>query len=369
MKIVYASLIVLISSVFIAQKTWSEQPKSEATMSVYQEKLNSLRDWQKTLLENKNQGNEDSKDLIKSMPLTLEDIQSAIQVYQSHSSSAEGLDALQLVYFSSRIAKGAPQEVALEHSAEARNLVLEHHADNPNTLNIFRSVTFEQDGISFLEAAFKKSASREVQKGIAEALIASVASPVTMYLPDDEKQEKIAIGTKYAQLYLDELTTDKNSEQAKRAKGFLFYNRELGVGHTIPDMMFSNLDGDIEQVSDYAGKVLLIDFWATWCKPCVASIPHIDKMNSELDQNTFQMISVSADQTAEDVIDFRDEKHAMPWVNWIATPESGIIDNLGISAFPTYLVIDPSGVILMKSHNFDDVEPLIRKLVTEAKHT
>jgi len=54
----------------------------------------------------------------------------------------------------------------------------------------------------------------------------------------------------------------------------------LKVGEVFPDFAFTDLEGRSHKLSDYAGKPVLLDFWATWCKPCMADLPKLDALHA-----------------------------------------------------------------------------------------
>src|SRR5262249_45278525 len=93
------------------------------------------------------------------------------------------------------------------------------------------------------------------------------------------------------------------------------------------------------------------DFWATWCGPCRATIPHSRALAARLKEKPFVLVSISADEEPKKVQDFL-KKNPMPWTHWFNGPEGGAIDDWEIDGFPTIIVVDARGVIRFK----DDVE-------------
>ena len=87
------------------------------------------------------------------------------------------------------------------------------------------------------------------------------------------------------------------------------------VGSTLPEWTGRRLDGTEEPLSAYRGRVLLIDFWATWCAPCIDALPELREMVADLPADRFALLAVSVDEELETVTEFM-EREAMPWYNW-----------------------------------------------------
>ena len=121
--------------------------------------------------------------------------------------------------------------------------------------------------------------------------------------------------------------------------------RHATVGGTLPELIGRQLDGTEEPLSAYRGRVVLIDFWATWCVPCIAALPELRDLVAELPDDRFALLAVSVDQELATVTDFM-ASEPMPWPNWHAGLRSDIERQLAVRAFPTYLLADEEGVIL-----------------------
>lgn len=121
--------------------------------------------------------------------------------------------------------------------------------------------------------------------------------------------------------------------------------RHATVGGTLPELIGRQLDGTEEPLSAYRGRVVLIDFWATWCVPCIAALPELRDLVAELPADRFALLAVSVDQELATVTDFM-ANEPMPWPNWHAGLRSDVERRLAVRAFPTYLLADEEGVIL-----------------------
>ena len=129
----------------------------------------------------------------------------------------------------------------------------------------------------------------------------------------------------------------------------LFRIRHATAGGTLPAASGERLDGAEETLAAYAGKVVLIDFWATWCAPCVAALPELRDLVEELPRERFAILSISVDAERETVVDFQADQ-PMPWANWHVGDRSGIAKAWDVRGFPTYILVDEQGTILGRTN-------------------
>ena len=107
-----------------------------------------------------------------------------------------------------------------------------------------------------------------------------------------------------------------------------------------PEFSGTALSGKEVSLKDYRGKLVLVDFWGTWCKPCVAELPKLKKLHDVLQAHGFEIVGVAMDNK-KDLEKFT-EKTELPWEN-IIDGDGEICDKYGIQAFPTTLLIDKEG--------------------------
>ncbi len=119
------------------------------------------------------------------------------------------------------------------------------------------------------------------------------------------------------------------------------------AGGTLPEVMGTRLDGVEESLSDYRGRIVLIDFWATWCKPCVVALPRLRELVAKLPPDRFAILAVSVDEDLGTVTRFIEDE-PMPWTNWHAGKGSDFGRLLRIRGYPTYLLVDEQGKILTR---------------------
>lgn len=138
----------------------------------------------------------------------------------------------------------------------------------------------------------------------------------------------------------------------------------LAEGDPAPDFEMEALEGDAFRLADEVGKVVVLNFWATWCAPCRVEIPDLVEMQSELVDDGVRFVGISLDLDSDEVIlDFAE--HA--GINYPVIVDDGSISEIfgGVYALPTTFVIDRDGIIRRRKTGIeskDSLMPLLRDL-------
>jgi peroxiredoxin len=120
------------------------------------------------------------------------------------------------------------------------------------------------------------------------------------------------------------------------------------AGDPAPDFDVTTLEGKTLRLKDLRGKFVLLDFWATWCPPCVASIPQLQAVYEQFkDDKRFVMLGLSLDDDKDILGKFlKDNKLSWPQVRLGGSRNSDLCLQYGVSGAPSYLLIGPDGKIL-----------------------
>lgn len=136
------------------------------------------------------------------------------------------------------------------------------------------------------------------------------------------------------------------------------------VGHKAPDFKFTTMNGKTIELADFKGKVVLLCFWAIWCRPCVASTPALKRFYEDMSQyNDFEMISISLDDT-EQAARKHIREHNLSWPQGCVGLNSKIAAEYGIeNRAPFYFLIDPDGKIISTRGNLKMLAAKIEEVV------
>jgi peroxiredoxin len=137
-----------------------------------------------------------------------------------------------------------------------------------------------------------------------------------------------------------------------------------------PDFSLTTADGEFVSLEDLRGKVVLLDFWGTWCPPCVASVPAVRDLQRRFQKEPqFKMISVSSDGDEAKWRGFID-KNQMVWTQYLDR-DHHVQRAFGVHEFPTYILIDAEGIVRYREptsswEHTGDLPDAIKKYLKQA---
>jgi len=141
----------------------------------------------------------------------------------------------------------------------------------------------------------------------------------------------------------------------------------LARARMAPAFAVTTLDGQHVSLDDLQGKVVLLDFWATWCGPCREALPHIREIAKKLQGQPLVILSVSLDSDREKWKDFV-AKNDMTWLNYCDGGFTGPIAKLfAVEAIPHTFTIDSDGVLQDEHIGDASIEGRLKKLVASAR--
>ena len=135
------------------------------------------------------------------------------------------------------------------------------------------------------------------------------------------------------------------------------------IGQQAIDFAVEDLKGNPLSLEQFRGKVVLLDFWATWCPPCVAEIPNLKNTYAKYKNQGFQIVGISRDRSKSTLEKFIEEE-GLAWPNYYdgSARVSGMYQ---VRSFPTTFLIDGEGIIRKANLRGSSLERAVAQLVKE----
>ena len=161
--------------------------------------------------------------------------------------------------------------------------------------------------------------------------------------------------TKPGKAIKENLDKSKKQTQAKES---------IKIGAVAPDFKAPNPEGKVISLKESLGKVTLIDFWASWCKPCRAENPNVVAIYNELHSKGLNIISVSLD---DDAAKWKEAiaKDKLVWnqISNLKEKKDNIAEQYGVMQIPTTYLLDVSGKIVAKDLRGEELKAKIKELL------
>jgi thiol-disulfide isomerase/thioredoxin len=128
----------------------------------------------------------------------------------------------------------------------------------------------------------------------------------------------------------------------------------VNEGEKAPDFTLPAIDGSPAQLrlSDYRGKVVLVDFWATWCAPCIRALPELEELSRRMAGQPFTIVGVNTDADDLRLRAFL-ARHPASWPQARDRAARTAKEVFGVRGYPTYLVLDREGRVVRKLEGWD----------------
>lgn len=170
------------------------------------------------------------------------------------------------------------------------------------------------------------------------------------------KLERLSLGCRYKkdypfrkeaiELYNRLTQQQKESTLGKVITTNIFPPQIVKEGDMLADADLYDLQGKLHQLSEFKGKMMLLDFWSSACGPCIMSIPELKEV-SDIYKDRLHLISISEDP--KETWKKASEKHNISWINLNDLQfDNGILQKYDVRGIPSYVIISPEGKIMQK---------------------
>jgi len=167
---------------------------------------------------------------------------------------------------------------------------------------------------------------------------------------EDEIYKIIGVNTNNNTLVLEKVDLPKNQ----------LFSTQIGYKtHPFQEEEFTKKT--VISLEDFKGKYVLLDFWAEWCAPCIAKLPHLKELYSKTDRTKFEIIGIAAHSTPNGIKRLI-EQHEIGWSQILS---NDIVGMYGITSFPTTILLDTEGIIVAKNMSGKELEEKILSLIRD----
>ena len=245
----------------------------------------------------------------------------------------------------------------------ARDMTAQASTDEEKAVAHFRLASaLQRDGMNnrkntkcFADSCVELRAALDAKPGLAMAHYSLGVSLAHLYRDEDARREFTT--------FLDQ---DKSSPDLHDRATRYLENIELARARMAPPFSLVTLDGQHVSLDGLAGKVVLIDFWATWCGPCREALPRIQRLAKKFEGQPLVVLSISLDKDEDKWRDFIG-KNGMTWLQYRDGGFGGrIASQFGVTAIPATFTIDADGVLEDQRVGDASIEGKIKKLVAGA---
>ena len=194
-----------------------------------------------------------------------------------------------------------------------------------------------------------------------------LAMQMNVFSPYENAEEAIAVWQALAEKFDKDFVATYIAPELERIE--LVHTRTLNnealvPGQRVPEFTLASLEGEDVAIYDLMGErdMVLIDFWASWCGPCIATFPDLKKLHAAYTDENFEIVGVSVDDNLDDWSGGVEE-HELPWVQLgelkDADNGSPVSKSYGVNFIPSTFLVDSQGCIYRKNIHPDELKTFL----------
>ncbi|MCK8495422.1 TlpA family protein disulfide reductase [Spirosoma sp. RP8] len=184
------------------------------------------------------------------------------------------------------------------------------------------------------------------QKTVSQKDLTEIGDVITL---GGRKYKNKGVNTFTNTLQLEPLATNTIDYSLRTGRSFRpFIAREFTTGNSI-------------SLSSLKGKYVFVDFWGTWCSPCVSTLPTLKRLYQRLNKNRFEFIGIVSRDSPEHLRDFL-KKHDVRWPQLLSNGPDGLVDQYHVTAYPTSVLLNPNGKIVAADLSMEKLEAKLNEL-------
>jgi thiol-disulfide isomerase/thioredoxin len=266
--------------------------------------------------------------------------------------------AAEAILFVLSVAPKGPQQ------EKATALLLKNQPDRVPDACLMLAQIKNPNAAAFFTAVLDQKETSDKAKAFATLGMANLAKQ-RLQMVDPQSPDAANLSKKAEDLFEQILTKYKDVKDAvKFAEGELFVLKNLSIGKVAPEIEGVDSDGKKFKLSEYRGKVVVLDFWALWCGPCMGLVPHEITLVKRLEGKPFAMVGVDFDATKEE-LKKGEQEHGITWRSFHDGQQGPIGEKWRISTIPAIYVLDAKGVIRYKDVREKKMDEAVDALLKE----
>jgi thiol-disulfide isomerase/thioredoxin len=282
----------------------------------------------------------------------LPDADQMMALMENDAKSTFGLEAATWIILNT------PDGPAVEQAVE---VILNHHSTSDNLVRLCREITGLRHGstVELLKTVLTANPHDKVRAHACYSLATLLKDRSQKQADSNLTQKATALFERFLNQYAQVIPDLK-----KTAESELSELRRLSVGKSAPEIKGEDLTGNKMKLSDFRGQVVVLNFWAGWCGPCMAMVPHERELVERMAGKPFDIVGVNADrdrQTALKAV----KKENMTWKSFWDGRPGPIANSWNVHSWPTIYVIDQDGFIRYKNVRGKELDAAVEALLAE----